>query len=211
MFWRNKKKANKISGQLFKEEVLNVLTHLVSVFIFSFLSGIFLYSTGFKFYNIIFCISVINLYSASVLYHYFEETKLKEKLRILDHISINLLIAGTYTPYMILTGNYVMLSIIWTMTVSSIFEMLYFWQVNRYILIKYLAMGWMVLISIKDLFKVLSTGSLLLFGIGGLAYTIGTYFFKRDQEKYYYHTIWHVFVFLGTLFHFISLWVATIN
>lgn len=211
MFWRNKKAVNKISGQLFKEEVLNVLTHLVSVFLFSFISGMFLLSTGFKLVNIIFCLTIINTYSSSVLYHYFEKPSIKEKLRILDHIAINLLIAGSYTPYMILTGNYILLAIIWTLTVTSIFEMLYFWQVNKYILIKYLIMGWMAILTIKSLFLVLPIWSFLLFILGGLSYTVGTYFFRRDQERYYYHTIWHVFVTIGTLLHIISVWIATIN
>ena len=210
MFWKNKKASHKISGQLFKEEVLNVLTHLVAVFAFSFLSGIFLYSTGFKFYNVIFCLAIINLYSSSVIYHYFENVKLKEKLRILDHIAISLLIGGTYTPYMILTGNYVMLAIVWTLVVTSIFEMIYFFQVNKYILIKYLAMGWMIMLCIKSMFVMLPLNSFLFFIAGGLFYTAGTYFFVRDKFKYMYHTIWHIFVATGTFLHMVSVWLATI-
>jgi hemolysin III len=211
MFWKNKRAIHKISGQLFHEEVLNVLTHLVSVFLFSFLSGIFLYSTGFKLYNILFCLTIINLYSCSVLYHYFENVKLKEKLRILDHSAISLLIAGTYTPYMVLTGNNVMLGIIWTLTATSIFEMLYFWQVNKYILIKYVAMGWMIIFAAKSLFLTLPIWSFIFLLLGGVSYMTGVYFFNRDNVKIYYHTIWHIFVTIGTLLHLISVWIATIN
>ncbi len=206
MFWRNRSKPNKISSQYFSEEVLNVVTHLTSLLVFSFLAGVMLTVTKSFWTDLIYCFFTINLYASSMLYHYFEKIKLKKILRILDHSSINLLIAASYTPFMVFLDNTVMLSVIWTISIMNVIEMVYYKTISKLSLIKYLFMGWLVTFTFPQLYSSLNSTSLILLISGGLAYTIGTYFFVNDRKRKYYHTIWHLFTSLGTFLHYFSVY-----
>ena len=206
MFWRNKSARNKISNQYFSEEILNVVTHLTTLLIFTFLSGIMLSHTRHFWTDFIYCFFTVNLYASSMMYHYFEKIKLKKILRILDHSSINFLIAATYTPFMIHLKEYSVLCIIWTLAMVNVFEMIYSKSVQSSFLIKYVILGWMIIVVAGKLFTQLNETSLyFLFG-GGLAYMIGVYFFLKDHTHKYYHTIWHVFTSIGTILHFFSVY-----
>lgn len=204
MFWRNKKKPNKISLQYFNEEILNVVTHLTALFAFSFMSGIMLVKTQSFWTDLIYCFFTINVYMSSMLYHYFEKIKLKRILRTIDHSSINLLIAATYTPFMIYIDNIVLLSIIWTIAISNVVEMFYYKTISRLSLMKYLLMGWGAVVAFPQLYQNLPTSSLCYLIGGGLAYTAGVYFFINDQKHKYYHSIWHVFTAAGTFLHYFA-------
>lgn len=206
MFWRNKKKPNKISSQYFSEEVLNVVTHLSSLLIFSFMSGIMLTLTSSFLTDLIYCFFTINLYASSMLYHYFEKIKLKRILRILDHSSINLMIAATYTPFMVYIDNIVMLSIIWTIALTNVIEMIYYKTISKLSLLKYLIMGWGVMFTFPQLYYQLNSTSLYFLIGGGLAYTAGVYFFVKDRTHKYYHSIWHIFTSLATFLHYFAVY-----
>lgn len=206
MFWRNKKKPNKISSQYFSEEVLNVVTHLSSLLIFSFMSGIMLTLTSSFLTDLIYCFFTINLYASSMLYHYFEKIKLKRILRILDHSSINLMIAATYTPFMVYIDNIVMLSIIWTIALTNVIEMIYYKTISKLSLLKYLIMGWGVMFTFPQLYYQLNSTSLYFLIAGGLAYTAGVYFFVKDRTHKYYHSIWHIFTSLATFLHYFAVY-----
>lgn len=207
MFWKNRKTRHRVSLQYFNEEILNVITHLTTLIIFTFLSGILLSRTNTFFQDLLYCLSTINLYVASMLYHYFEKIKLKKVLRIFDHSSINVLIAGSYTPFMIHIDSMVMLTVIWTIAVLNILEMVYYRIVSDLNLAKYLIMGWMVMLNIAALYRELPTGSFYCLLSGGMCYTIGTYFFMQDTKHKYYHTVWHVFTSAGTMFHFFAVYL----
>lgn len=206
MFWRNKKKPNKISSQYFSEEVLNVVTHLSSLLIFSFISGIMLTLTSSFLTDLIYCFFTINLYASSMLYHYFEKIKLKRILRILDHSSINLMIAATYTPFMVYIDNIVMLSIIWTIALTNVIEMIYYKTISKLSLLKYLIMGWGVMFTFPQLYYQLNSTSLYFLIGGGLTYTAGVYFFVKDRVHKYYHSIWHIFTSLATFLHYFAVY-----
>ena len=205
MFWRNKKKPNKISLQYFSEEILNVITHLTTLLVFAFMSGIMLATTDHFWTSFIYCFATINLYASSMMYHYFEKIKLKQILRILDHSSINFLIAASYTPFMVYLGATEMLTAVWIIAGTNILEMIYTKTINHLSLLKYLMMGWMIMLIFPQLYNNLNVTSLCFLIAGGLSYTVGTYFFINDRKKYY-HTIWHIFTSVGTFFHYFSVY-----
>lgn len=205
MFWRNKKKPNKISMQYFSEEVFNVVTHLSTLLVFSFMSGVMLATTQNFWTSLIYCFATINLYASSMLYHYFEKIKLKQILRLLDHSSINLVIAATYTPFMVYLNAYEMLTAVWVIAGMNILEMVYAKNVNKMHLTRYLIMGWMIVLLFPQLIAELNATSFYFLICGGLAFTIGTYFFVNDRKKYY-HTIWHLFTSLGSFLHYFSVY-----
>jgi hemolysin III len=206
MFWKNKTGRNKISMQYFSEEVLNVITHLSTLIVFTFLSGILLSHTPTFIQDLLYCLCTINLYVASMLYHYFEKVKLKKILRIFDHSSINLLIAGSYTPFMIHIDSMVMLTVVWTIALLNILEMIYYQVVSDLNLAKYLIMGWMILLNVNVLYREIPESSFYCLLLGGLSYTVGTYFFINDSKRKFYHTVWHIFTSAGTLFHFFAVY-----
>jgi hemolysin III len=203
MFWRNKKKPNKISLQYFSEEVFNVVSHLTALLVFSFMSGAMLATTDHFWTSLIYCFATINLYASSMMYHYFEKIKVKQILRILDHSSINLLIAASYTPFMVYLNQTEMLTAVWVIAGMNTMEMLFSKGVNKIFLARYLLMGWMIVLLFPKLWTDLNPTSFWFLVSGGMAYTVGTYFFANDRRKYF-HSIWHVFTAVGTLLHFFS-------
>jgi len=205
MLWRNKKKPNKVSLQYFSEEIMNVVTHLTTLLVFTFMSGVMLANSNHLIVDLIYCFFTINLYASSMMYHYFERIKLKKILRILDHSSINLLIAASYTPFMVYLGTTEMLTAVWIIAIMNIMEMIFNKGVSAYFLIKYLLLGWGIVFVTPQLINNLNITSLTFLGLGGLAYTVGCYFFVNDNRKYY-HTIWHVFTSIGTFLHYFSVY-----
>ncbi len=152
--------------------------------------------------------SILLLYTFSTLYHAFQEERVKGWLRTFDHVSIYFLIAGTYTPFLLIgikgTLGWVMFGIIWTLAALGLIFKLYF--INRFkraSLLLYLGMGWMAILLIKPLLETQSTTTLYWIGAGGLSYTLGTLFYTRAQMPFA-HTIWHLFVLGGSIMHFIA-------
>ncbi|MFT6051925.1 MAG: hemolysin III [Halioglobus sp.] len=161
----------------------------------------------------IFGVSLVLLYSMSTLYHSFQLPELKKLFQLFDHIAIYLLIAGTYTPYMLVTlreGNgWLIMSAIWSLaaigTLSEIFlhgRMVKFCQ-----MIIYLAMGWACAFDFSSLKIALPPAGLDWLIWGGLAYTVGVIFYVLDGMKKltHAHGIWHFFVLAGSVCHFISI------
>ena len=152
--------------------------------------------------------TLVILYSASSLYHGLPLPRAKAVLQQLDHAAIYLLIAGTYTPFLLVNlrgaWGWSMFALIWTLAVAGI--VLEFCDCKRYkklSLVFYLAMGWIVLIAVKPMINQVATGGLLLLLAGGLCYSLGVIFYVRKQMAYH-HAIWHVFVMAGSVFHFFS-------
>jgi len=149
----------------------------------------------------------------STLYHSFSPPRLKRIFRIFDHVSIYLLIAGTYTPYMLVTqrdGNgWLIMGIIWTLTVVGILSEVYLSgravKVGQMII--YFAMGWACFFDFASLKAVLPETGLLWLTVGGLAYTAGVIFYILDKmdKLTHAHGIWHFFVLAGSISHFISI------
>jgi hemolysin III len=161
----------------------------------------------------VFGVSMVLLYTMSTLYHSFSPPRLKRIFRIFDHVSIYLLIAGTYTPYMLVTqrdGNgWLIMGIIWTLTVVGILSEIYLSgravKVGQMII--YFAMGWACFFDFASLKAVLPESGLLWLTVGGLAYTAGVVFYILDKmdKLTHAHGIWHFFVLAGTISHFISI------
>jgi hemolysin III len=158
----------------------------------------------------IFGASLIILYAASTVYHNSKDPESRSRLRIVDHATIYVLIAGTYTPFTLVTLNgsigWVIFGISWGMALIGITLKLFF--TGMYPLLStsmYIFMGWLIIFAIKPLINNLSSDGLLWLVAGGLAYTIGAILYGIKQIKFN-HAIFHVFVLLGSFCHFISVY-----
>ena len=156
--------------------------------------------------SMIYGFSLSGMYLSSTLYHYFIDSKFSNFLQKIDHISIYLLIAGSYTPPLLLKLNYSLGSeifiIIWSLAVVGIIHKIFFFQYySKASLLIYLFMGWLIIIDFNSVLKVFSTDGIALMVSGGIFYTLGTVFYARDRMKYN-HVIWHVFVMAGSACHY---------
>lgn len=154
--------------------------------------------------------SLILLFLASTLYHSFQSKNLKKKLKILDHCAIYLLIAGTYTPYMLISlkgaWGYSMVSIIWSLAlVGIVFKLFFTEKFPKVSLITYLLMGWLIVIASPVMVDKISSGGLVYLVAGGVIYSLGTLFYAIKQIPFN-HAIWHFFVLAGASSHFISIY-----
>ena len=153
--------------------------------------------------------SMIMLYTASTLYHAFQSPKVKHAMRILDHSSIYLLIAGTYTPFTLISlrgpWGWSLFGVVWGLALTGIIFKLYFTgRFNKISTIIYVLMGWIAVIAIKPMIDIIPFGGLaLLFG-GGLSYTLGVIFYVWKKLPYH-HAVWHLFVLGGTVLHFFAI------
>lgn len=153
----------------------------------------------------IFGATLVLLYTSSTLYHSFTTERTRVLLRKFDHAAIFLLIAGSYTPFVLVTlrgpWGWSLFGVVWTMAVAGV--ALKFWYAGRYKLLStllYVGMGWLVLIAIKPLVAALPTGGMKLLVAGGLCYTGGAVFYLWRRLPYN-HAIWHLFVLGGSACH----------
>ena len=146
------------------------------------------------------------MYGSSTLYHAITHQKIKKIFQTFDHASIYLLIAGTYTPITFLTlnsnlGNYI-LTFVWGLAIFGIFmKFKYPGKFELLSLILFIIMGWSIVIAIAPLREVIPNNGFYLLVAGGLAYTLGVYFYINDSKPYF-HAVWHIFVLLGSIFHY---------
>jgi hemolysin III len=159
---------------------------------------------------VIFGSSLIILYAASTWYHSTEEPELRHRLRILDHASIYVLIAGTYTPFALITldgqiGN-IVFAVTWGMAICGIALKLFFTgKYNTLSTIMYVAMGWMMVFIVKPLSENLANEGIMWIAAGGFAYTTGAVLYGFKSIRFS-HAIFHVFVLLGSFSHFMSVY-----
>lgn len=156
----------------------------------------------------VFSISLVLLYTASTLYHVAEQPKLKQRLKVLDHCAIFLLIAGTYTPFTIAAirggWGWSLFGVIWGMAALGIVFKLFFTGRFRYLsTATYIGMGWLVLVAFVPLSQALSPAALTWLILGGVFYTGGTLFYHFERLPYS-HAVWHLFVLGGSVCHFIA-------
>jgi hemolysin III len=160
----------------------------------------------------VFGVTLVLLYTMSTLYHSFHPPKLKDLFQLLDHVSIYLLIAGTYTPYMLVSlrdGNgFLILGIIWGLALAGILSEVFLsgWVVKVGQMLIYLGMGWACVFDFASLQAVLPGTGLWWLTAGGLAYTGGVVFYILDMMNrlVHAHGIWHFFVLAGSTCHFVS-------
>ncbi|SEF61984.1 hemolysin III family protein [Paenibacillus sp. UNC499MF] len=156
----------------------------------------------------IFGISLILLYLCSTLVHSAPGGKLKDIFEIMDHSAIYVLIAGSYTPFMLVTLRgvlgWTLLGIVWGLALLGIVLKVFF--VKRFIVLStvcYIGMGWLIVLAIKPLAEHLSANGLIWLVAGGLLYTVGTVFYLWRRIPYH-HAIWHAFVLGGSVCHFFA-------
>jgi len=158
----------------------------------------------------IFGVSLIALYAASTLYHSAKDPRLRSRLRIMDHATIYVLIAGTYTPLTLITLNsltgWVIFGVSWAMALAGVILKLFFTgKYNLLSTLMYVLMGWIIVFAIKPLVNSLSTEGLFWLFAGGAAYTLGAVIYSIKTIKFN-HAIFHMFVLLGSFCHFISVY-----
>ncbi len=158
----------------------------------------------------VFGTTLIALYMSSTLYHAARSPAVKARLKVLDHASIYLLIAGTYTPFTLVSlrggWGWSLFGVIWGLAVAGVvFKLLWTGRFPRLSTAVYIAMGWLVLIAVVPLVHALSAATLVLLLAGGLTYTAGTLFYHNHRIPYS-HAVWHVFVLMGSLLHVAAVW-----
>lgn len=152
--------------------------------------------------------SLILLFLASTLYHSFKLTKAAKIFQRIDHTSIYLLIAGTYTPFCLIgIGGSFGLTLcigIWLFAIGGMFIELFFLEkFSKVSVFLYLALGWMAIFTIRPLYESMGWGGILYLIAGGASYSLGTIFYKRKYHNFY-HVIWHLFVLAGAIFMFLA-------
>ena len=162
----------------------------------------------------VFATTMLMLYLSSTLYHALPIGKAKRVFRIVEHSAIFLLIAGTYTPFTlgVLRGawGWTLFGLVWGLAVAGV-ALKVFNRMSHPIISTglYLLMGWLIVIAIVPLSARLPAAGMLWLVAGGLAYTVGVGFFAFDSRLRYGHFIWHLFVMMGTAFHYCAvLWYA---
>ena len=195
-----------------KEEFLNFLSHFIGL-ILSFIGLIYLIHLTYmdpnktKFYvSIVYGGSLIFMYSCSSLYHYFYNTSFNNKLRIIDHISIFILIAGSYTPGLLLKLQFSLgielMYLVWGIAViGTIYKYFFIDKFEKYSLFLYILMGWLIVLDFDAVVATISVEGLKYMIFGGLFYMIGVIFYSLDRIKYN-HVIWHIFVLAGSISHY---------
>lgn len=163
---------------------------------------------------IIFGTTLVLLYTASTLYHSFPWPRVKHVFKILDHAGIYLLIAGTYTPFTLVTlegeGGWRLFALVWTLAIAGIaVEAVWVNRPGWLSALIYLGMGWLAVLMMGPLRENLAPVGLWLLVAGGLAYTLGTLFYVTKRVPYM-HAVWHVFVLAGSACHVLAVMLAVI-
>ena len=159
--------------------------------------------------------SMIILYTMSTLYHAITNKKAKSFFRIMDHNTIFILIAGTYTPYTLvpLRGpvGWTLFGIIWGAAIIGIvFNSISLEKAKKLSLVCYVAMGWAIIFAIKPMIASVTKPSLVFLLIGGIFYTAGIVFYAVKKIRYF-HSVWHLFTVGGTVFHYFSILFIMLN
>lgn len=193
------------------EEKLNAISHGIGAFLG--VVGLVLLiifnsnKTTWSLFSVtIYGISIILLFTASTLYHLVKDNKLKHKFRVIDHISIYLLIAGTYTPVLLITlinsKGWLLFFVVWGIAIFGLVLKLFFTgRFEIFSTILYLVMGWLIVFDFHNLSNFIDPHGISLLFAGGLFYTVGIVFYASYKIPFN-HVIWHLFVLAGAIFHF---------
>jgi len=197
-----------------KEEIANSVTHGVGLILAIAGLGVliaFASRLGNAWHVVscsVFATTLILQYTFSTLYHSIQLPRAKSVMRVLDHSAIFLLIAGTYTPFMLVnlrgTWGWTLFGIVWALAFLGVLfqvSLLRRWQGISLAL--YIGMGWVVVVAIKPMLSAVAPGGLVLLLLGGLAYTSGVGFYLWKSLRYN-HAIWHGFVLAGSILHYFA-------
>ncbi len=206
-------------SQTLFEEKLNAISHAVgAVFGIGALVLLIVYNSNKTHWSLlsimVYGVSLMGLFIASTLYHAVKEKKLKHKFRVLDHISIYLLIAGTYTPVTLITlsesNGWILFYTVWAIAAfGTLLKLFFTGRFEIFSTVLYLVMGWLIVFDFANLSNAIGSQGVLLLFAGGLAYTLGIIFYVIEKIPYN-HVIWHLFVLAGAVFHFLMIFFYVI-
>lgn len=199
------------------EEVFNMVTHIVgaaigvAVLVISIVKGALNHSGYDIASGIVYGVSMILLFTMSSIYHGLSSKHriAKRVFQIMDHCTIFILIAGTYTP-ILLSGimkydprwAWILFGIIWGATIIGIvLNAIDIKKFSKFSMFLYLIMGWCIVFKMSLLPPAIGTGGILLLVSGGICYTIGTLFYGLQKKKRYMHSIWHIWIIIGAVLH----------
>jgi hemolysin III len=201
------------------QERLNAITHaigaicgvlgLIALIIFN------SHKTNWSLFSVmVYGISIIVLFTASTLYHSVKDEAKKHYFRIIDHISIYGLIAGTYTPVLLITLHqslgWTLFYVVWGIAAFGVILKLFFTgRFEVFSTLLYLVMGWLIIFDFTNLSNLIHSNGVLLLFAGGLSYTVGIIFYAIKKIPYN-HVIWHLFVLAGAVFHFFMIFLYVI-
>jgi len=207
-------------NELSVEEFANTITHgfglvlslagFVLLVVLASFKGDFWYVAS----SVLYGLSLVVLYAASTCYHCAVTPERKKILQIVDHCCIYLLIAGTYTPFTLVVlregiGQNLFI-FVWAFAVLGILSKVVFGKRFKIAsVLSYLVMGWIGVLAVEPLFSALGWAAVSLVVAGGLAYSVGVVFFAWKSLRHH-HAIWHVFVLVGSIFHFLAIAIYVI-
>ena len=214
-------KSSNFALEMSKEEQANTWTHLVPLIATLGIAwplmarAIQCQISNFKFQiagTLLFLLGMVLMFLSSTLYHAATEPEKKAKLRIFDHISIYVMIAGSYSLICLsVVGDWMgwtLFIFLWACVLAgAIGKFIALGKYPRLSLALYLAMGWVAVLILYPMWLHMPHAAFFWIIAEGVFYTIGSYFFNKDEEHAYYHAIWHVFITLGAASHTIATWL----
>jgi hemolysin III len=152
--------------------------------------------------------SLVALYLASTLYHGARAPRAKQLFQALDHCGIYLLIAGTYTPFTLVTlrgpWGWTLFGLVWGLALAGIlFRVLFGTRYRPLAVASYVMLGWLCVVAVKPILELVPLGALAWIAAGGLTYTMGVFFFAAKRIPHH-HAIWHLFVLGGSICHYVA-------
>ena len=160
---------------------------------------------------VVYGFSLIMMYTASTLYHSLRDRRIKQFFNVFDHASIYILIAGTYTPFTLVSmrgpWGWSVFGVIWGLAIAGVIYKLFFYNIKHRQLsaILYIIMGCIIIIAFRPLITNVPDAGLFLLAAGGISYIGGVYFYLRDKKNRFNHVIWHLFVLGGSILHFLAI------
>lgn len=203
------------------EEIFNMTSHIVgaAIGVAALVLGIVISAVHKNGYglagSIVYGISMIILYTMSSVYHGLRDGMAKRVMQVLDHCTIYLLIAGTYTPILLSAmrpidpvSSWVLLGVVWGLSAVAItLTAIDLKKYSVFSMICYIGMGWCILLRVPLLIEAVSWGGFWLILLGGICYTIGAVLYGMGRKKRYMHSVFHLFVVAGSVLHLIAVLV----
>jgi hemolysin III len=157
---------------------------------------------------IVFCTSMLMLYTASTLYHAIPHAATKRRMKVFDHCAIYTLIAGTYTPFTLVALNgtlgWWLFGVVWGLAAIGVtFKLFFTGRFKLFSTLVYIGMGWMSVFAVRPMLRTIPAEALGWLLAGGVAYTAGTLFYHNERLRYS-HAVWHLFVLAGSACHFVA-------
>lgn len=205
------------------EEIFNAVTHIVGggfaivALVLCIVYSAILGDAEKIISSVIYGITLLLMYTSSSIYHFLNRNRAKKVFRIFDHCAIFLAIAGMYTPFCLITlkgsWGYTLFAVVWIFAILGVvfnsINMHKRW-VKIFSMITYLVIGWSIVSAASPLLKSMDIKGIILCLLGGIAFTIGAIFYGIGSKKKYIHSVWHLFVLLGTIFMFFSIFYYVI-